>query len=350
VVVFSITAFFLGVAYFYFRPDLIFTPKTILVLDIGIFVVLFCFWRYLFSRGPMKNFKEKIVIIGMPDNLDSVMQNILASYKIVAFFLPNSPFSTKDSSHGKVVSSIDELEHIMKQEKVSLAVFTNEVYENKSLAEQLLSRLSTRAPCLHSSAFYELVTKRIPLEALSEIWFLEEVSRTESKIYIMLKRLFDLLLALVFFAITLVLFPCIAIAIRLDSTGPIFYSQQRVGRNRKVFTLYKFRTMQHGNGQEKTIWRENQKGQITRVGAFLRRFHLDELPQSMSILKGEIPFYHQRYNTQVGFTGWAAINYPPSNSIESAREKFEYDLYYIKNRSLFLDLEIILKTVRLILK
>ncbi len=367
---FAFAALFLGIAYFYFRSELTFTPKTILVLDIGIFILLFCFWRYFFSRVLMRNFKEKMIIIGMPDNLNGAMQNILGSYQVVAFFLPNNLFRAHSHASANIISHIDELERVAKQEKVTLAVFTDEVYENKALAEQLLFRLPKQITFLHYYEFYELMTKRIPLDALNEIWFLEEVSRRESKTYVMIKRLFDLLLALVFFAALLVLFPFIAIAITLDSPGPVFYSQERVGKNRKIFTLYKFRTMQHGNGQEKMIWRENKKGQITRVGTFLRRFHLDELPQSVSILKGdlsfvgprpewvpiaemfekEIPFYHQRYNTQVGFTGWAAINYPPSNSLESAKEKFEYDLYYIKNRSLFLDLEIILKTVRLILK
>jgi lipopolysaccharide/colanic/teichoic acid biosynthesis glycosyltransferase len=176
-------------------------------------------------------------------------------------------------------------------------------------------------------------------------------------------------LGLLFFAVTIVLFPFIAVAIKIDSKGSIFYKQERVGKNRKVFTVYKFRTMQEITNQDKEIWREKKENQVTRVGNFLRRFHLDELPQCISVLKGslsfvgprpewekideifqkEIPFYDLRYLEQPGFTGWAQINFKPSLSVKEAMEKFEYDLYYIKNKSLVLDVEIVLKTLRLLM-
>jgi len=166
------------------------------------------------------------------------------------------------------------------------------------------------------------------------------------------------------------LFPFIALAIKIDSPGPIFYSQNRVGKDREIFTLYKFRTLKEAPNQDKEPWREKDESQITRVGKFLRKTHLDELPQLWSILKGDlsfvgprpewvklarefekqIPFYFQRYLVRPGFTGWAQINYPPSTSVEEAKEKFQYDLYYIKNRSFLLDLKIILKTAQLLFR
>ncbi len=186
----------------------------------------------------------------------------------------------------------------------------------------------------------------------------------------MFKRLFDIIFSFLGLLISIILFPFIALAIKIDSPGPVFFCQKRVRKDRKIFTLYKFRTMRITLDQDKELWREKDPSQITRVGKILRKFYLDELPQFFNILKGdisfvgprpewlelakifekEIPFYPLRYIVRPGFTGWAQLNFPPSTSIEEAKEKFQYDLYYIKNRSFFLDLAIILKTIRIILK
>jgi len=185
-----------------------------------------------------------------------------------------------------------------------------------------------------------------------------------------LKRGLDVLFSFAGLLITAILFPFIALAIKIDSPGSVFYTQERIGKDRKNLTLYKFRTMKVSGDQDKKLWREKDPGQITRVGRILRRIHLDEFPQFWSILKGdlsfvgprpewvelakifekEIPFYSQRYLVRPGFTGWAQLNFPPSTSVEEAKEKFQYDLYYIKNRSFFLDLGIILKTIRIIFR
>jgi lipopolysaccharide/colanic/teichoic acid biosynthesis glycosyltransferase len=185
-----------------------------------------------------------------------------------------------------------------------------------------------------------------------------------------LKRSFDILFSFLGLLFSIILFPFITLAIKLDSPGSIFYFQERVGFNGKEFILYKFRSMKESPDQYKEPWRERDGKQITRVGRFLRRTHLDEIPQLWSILKGdlsfvgprpeweklaknfekEIHFYSLRYLIKPGLTGWAQLNYPASTSTEEAREKFKYDLYYIKNRNFFMDLGIILKTVRIIFR
>jgi lipopolysaccharide/colanic/teichoic acid biosynthesis glycosyltransferase len=209
--------------------------------------------------------------------------------------------------------------------------------------------------------------KKIILENIDENWFNFSSSKKRDRVYLFLKRKIDIILGLIGFIIFIIFLPFVALLIKIESRGNIIYRQERFGKDRKVFLLYKFRTMYESKDNSEKTWREKDDNNITRIGKILRRSHLDELPQAINILRGdisfvgprpewtelakkfeqEIPFYKQRYLLNPGLIGWAQINYPASRSIEEAKEKFEYDLYYIKNQSLFLDLEIILKMVRL---
>jgi len=360
-IIFLLLAGAFGVAYFYLRPQPIIAPKTILILDLSIFSFFLCGWRYVFSRIlKLQNFKEKIVLIGSLVEFKDLSSDLLNQngYEMVASFDPNSSLD------------VSKLKEIIEKEKVNSVVFALNSQRNEDLVKQIFSNLPLKLNFISFPSFYESVAKKVPLEAIDEFWFLENLSHSEKRIDEILKRGFDILFSFVGLLITAVLFPFIALAIKINSPGPVFYSQKRVGKDRKVFTLYKFRTMKEDLNRDKELWREKDPGQITRVGNFLRRIHLDEFPQFWSILKGdlsfvgprpewvelakifekEIPFYSQRYLVRPGFTGWAQLNFPPSTSVEEAKEKFQYDLYYIKNRSFFLDLGIILKTIRIIFR
>lgn len=333
-VIFCFISTFLGLAYFYLRPQLTFTPKTILILNIFIFILIFYVWRKMFDKIIVKNIKDRIVFVGSFENLPAVATALQAgNFEIL-------PPDTKENVDYVVLGK-----------------------------NALLPTIFRKAKYLSYVDFYEILYKKVSLNDFSEVLFLEKMSANESKIYFILKRGLDLFLGLLFFMVTGILFLFIALAIKIDSKGSIFYKQKRVGKNRKIFEVCKFRTMQETNNQHKEVWREKQKNQITKVGSFLRRFHLDELPQCLSILKGdlgfvgprpewieidkifekEIPFYNYRYLEKPGFTGWAQINYKPSVSVQEAKEKFEFDLYYMKNKSIVLDVEIVLKTLRLLI-
>ena len=185
-----------------------------------------------------------------------------------------------------------------------------------------------------------------------------------------LKRALDVLASLFLLILTLPTMLLVAAAIRLDSRGPIFYKQERVGRNGSVFEIYKFRTMRaDAEGRGLPQWASLRDPRITRVGSFLRVMRIDELPQVLNVLRGDmsfvgprperpffveslsrdIPFYLERHRVRPGITGWAQINYPYGASIEDAKAKLSYDLYYIKNFSLLFDLLIILSTAQAIL-
>jgi len=373
-IIFLFLAGAIGTIYFYLQPQLAIAPKRILFLDVLFFAVFLYIWRIIFIQ-ILKFFviKEKIIIIGAPSNFSELLNDSLkiGDYQVVAFYNPSSlnkslPFS-KLAQHG-IISEISKLKEIIEREGVNTISFTSDFYKDEKIIKEIFLNLPPKLNFINFTDFYETLTKKVPIEAVNELWLLENISRVERKIDEILKRGFDVIFSLLGISITLLLFPFIALAIKIDSSGPVSYTQKRVGRDGEIFTLYKFRTMKVSKNQDKELWREKDPEQITRVGKILRKFYLDELPQFLNILKGdmsfvgprpewlelveifekEIPFYSLRYIVRPGLTGWAQLNFPASTSIGEAKGKFQYDLYYIKNRSFFFDLEIILKTVRLI--
>jgi len=217
---------------------------------------------------------------------------------------------------------------------------------------------------------YEQTLGQIPVRHLGQQWFLDPFNTTSSLSYRAGKRLMDITLSVLGLAVFIVIFPFIALAIYLDSQGPIFYSQERVGKGGKVFHVLKLRSMMpNAEGQGKAVWASRADPRITRLGVFLRRTRLDEVPQLLNVLKGEmsiigprperpqfvaelqeqIPFYRTRLSVAPGLTGWAQIKYGYGSSVEDALIKLQYDLYYIKHQSLMLDLLISLRTINVIL-
>jgi exopolysaccharide biosynthesis polyprenyl glycosylphosphotransferase len=184
------------------------------------------------------------------------------------------------------------------------------------------------------------------------------------------KRLFDILASGTLLLLTLPLMLITAILIPLENRGPVFYSQERVGQGGKPFKVLKFRSMRVDAEKDgRPQWAREKDSRVTRVGSFIRKTRIDELPQILNVLKGEmsfvgprpersffveqliqqIPYYNYRHNVKPGITGWAQIRYPYGASVEDAIEKLQYDLYYVKNHSLFLDLIILFQTMQVIL-
>ncbi len=361
VILFVIFSLLIGTAYFYLQPQLQLTPRAVLILTSFTAGVFLSLWRVLFSlffRG--KKFCQKVIIVGSCKEVEEIMDKDLRhiGYQIIAVF------SKKDIIPGniKVIRSFAELEEESK--KADVAVLTPEVKEDKGFVKNIFESLPLMINYMDFSSFYEQITRKVPLYSVDELWFLENISRKRKKVNEVMKRVIEMLFAIVGLVLTVALFPFIAVVIKLNSSGPVIYSQERVGLGGKTFTLYKFRTM-----KDKEIdipWREKEEGQITSIGKVLRNTHIDELPQFFNLFKGdvsvvgprpewiktakvfekEIPFYHLRYLVRPGITGWAQLHYQASTSVEEAKEKFRYDLYYIKNRTALLDTIIFLKTLR----
>lgn len=218
--------------------------------------------------------------------------------------------------------------------------------------------------------FWEQHLHRLNLDTVDPDWMVFADGFSSSALESSIRRLMDIAISLGFLLFTLPLMLAIAVLIKLDSTGPVFYRQERVGLHGRPFTLIKFRSMRtdaEAAGAPK--WAARKDPRITRIGAFIRATRIDELPQLLNVLRGEmgfvgprperphfveelarvIPFYHERSYVKPGITGWAQVNFPYGASVEDARQKLSYDLYYVKNRSLFLDLLILVSTVRVIL-
>ncbi|MEI7620370.1 MAG: sugar transferase, partial [Candidatus Falkowbacteria bacterium] len=215
--------------------------------------------------------------------------------------------------------------------------------------------------------FYEKITGRVPLEIIGQSWFLENLDLADKKIFEFIKRSFDLLLAIILLIVSGIFWPFIVLAIKFSSPGPVFFSQYRMGKNNIPFKMYKFRTMRTDNNNY-ALTVENDK-RITGVGKVMRKTRLDEIPQLINIIKGEmsfigprperpefiaelkenIPFFDIRTLVKPGISGWDQISGEyHSASIADTVKKLQHDLFYIKNRSLFLDITIILKTIKTI--
>lgn len=349
--IFIFLAVVFGSLYFYFQPALSIAPRIILILEIIIFSVMFWFWRifydWLFRKTAQR---ERIIILGDSSEVKDLLfylKNSLSSYKVVGVY-------------DKEGEDSQEFKEVINREKVKKIVVSNGLQSLRKIP--FFSKIEIES----FAHFSEDTTGKVILSALNDARFLEDFYKEDKKSYVILKRIFDILFSLIGILVLAILFPFIAIAIKIGSRGPIIFSQKRVGKKEKIFDSYKFRSMFSSDREDMELWREKNKKEVTRIGRILRFTHIDELPQFFNILKGdmtligprpewkkleeiykkEIPFYFLRYQVKPGFTGWAQINFFPSRSVEEAQIKFQYDLYYIKHRSFLVDIIILLKSLR----
>ncbi len=217
--------------------------------------------------------------------------------------------------------------------------------------------------------FYERTIGRVLVDSLQPEWFVFSSGFANGRRKRIVKRAFDIFIAGVLLIPALPLMGLIAIAIYLENEGPILFSQDRVGLNNDLFRIYKFRSMRPRTSVGASQWVSEETNRITRLGSILRTFRLDELPQLFNILKGdmsvvgprpeqpyfcdllahEIPYYRQRHTVPPGLTGWAQVRYHYGASVEESRRKLEYDLFYVKHLSLWLDLAVLIETVKVVL-
>lgn len=241
------------------------------------------------------------------------------------------------------------------------------------LDEKILHRLGVinfeEIPVFTTETFYEAYWKRVPIDLISLSWPLEsEFNLVQHSVYVAVKRLLDILTALAILVIAAPFLLLTSLLILLMDGRPVFYFQPRKGVHQKVFTLFKFRTMKMGSDKGDGYTREGD-ARITPLGSFLRKTRLDEFPQLWNVLRGDmsiigpraewtrlvegyekqIPHYHFRHLVRPGITGWAQVNYPYGANLQDTQQKLSYDLYYIRNFSLFLDAEVLLKTLYVIL-
>ena len=263
---------------------------------------------------------------------------------------------------------LDRLDKIAIREQVRCIVVTMSEQRGDLPMEQLVACRFKGVRIENGVGFFERLTKKIPLEGLKPSYFVFQGGfRWPSDTA---KRSLDVLLALLALAMTAPLFVVLPLLIKLSSPGPVFYRQHRLGRHGRPFSILKFRSMRHDAEMPgRAMWAQAEDPRVTPVGRFMRQYRLDELPQLLNVLRGEmsmvgprperpefikrlsrqIPFYAYRLQVKPGITGWAQVRFRYGATIQDAAEKLQYDLYYIKHMSLWLDGLIALKTIRTVL-
>ncbi|MFC4349704.1 TIGR03013 family XrtA/PEP-CTERM system glycosyltransferase [Kordiimonas lipolytica] len=348
--------------------------RSIMVLAIMTSSIALMTSRGIFMKFGSPHFLGKrVLLLGAGETAENLLQytekaresgiNIV---KTVA--LPGERVQVKDAVELEDISRLDQFVH---DNHIEMIIVTRDNVQTALPLEALIASKLSGVEVKDRLACYEQIRGYVDVGSVSAEWIIfSEGFRGATGLEGAAKRMLDLTVSLVFGLLVSPLLLAAAIAIKITSRGPVFYLQERVGLNGKRFRLVKLRSMrvdaeQAGGPQ----WAEEKDPRITPIGNFLRRSRLDEMPQLWNVFKGDmsfvgprperpffveqldkqIPFFRERHCVKPGMTGWAQIRYPYGASVEDARRKLEYDLYYIKNYSLFLDLLIIIQTIRVIL-
>ncbi|OKH22397.1 exopolysaccharide biosynthesis polyprenyl glycosylphosphotransferase [Hydrococcus rivularis NIES-593] len=349
------------------------TGRGILLLGI----VFFAIWAVISRFAVVRWLQQKIeqsrwLVIGTREEA-AQLECEYRAFSPKTEFVFWSDRSEKPVAKGNLalsVRSTDKLAILCQQQWSGVLIAQDKEPLSDATVRQLMAMRLRGIYVYELSAFYEQFWGRIPPVLIKEDWFAFAAgfSLLHSRINVKLKRLLDVVIAGVLLIVMLPAMLLVALAIAIDSPGPIFYSQVRTGLNRQKFKVHKFRSMYRDAEKMGVQWASTKDSRITRVGGWLRVMRIDELPQLWNVLKGEmsligprperpefdrqlrqeIPYYDLRYLVKPGITGWAQVNYPYGASVEDAYQKVAYDLYYLKNYSLLLDVMIILKTLRVV--
>jgi exopolysaccharide biosynthesis polyprenyl glycosylphosphotransferase len=341
-------------AFFYLIPYFGIAPKTILFIYLIISFILIYSWRiyshYFFGTKR----KVSALIVGSGEEMKELEKEVNENSRSGLSFI-----SSIDLDKVSGIDFADEIVNRIYSENISVVAIDLMDERVEPILPHLYNLIFSKIRFIDMYKIYEDVFDRIPLSLVRYNWFLENISLTPRVIYDILKRLSDVLCSIILGIFFIISFPFVAIAIKMEDGGPIFFTHERVGKNNKIIRIIKFRSM-HVEEKEK----------IMKVGSFLRKTRIDELPQFWNLLVGdlslvgprpempglvaiyekELPYYNVRHLIKPGFSGWAQIwqENPPKYGVDfnNTKVKLSYDLYYVKNRSIMLDIKIALKTIK----
>jgi len=364
--------FALALLYF-LAPVLSFGRGVTLAASPFIFVLLLS-WRLsvsvtnLLARGD-----ERVLVLGTGEAGISLVRHIIGhpeyNIKVVGFLDEQGQNIGKSLVNPCIVGAAADLEDIVAQHKVDRVVLSLKDRRGSTPVRELLNLklAGIRVEEVHNC--FERISGRIPLEHLSPSWLILSDGFRKSRISLAAKRFADIIVSSALLVLVSPLLPLIAIAIYLESGGPIFFRQTRVGHRGLEFELLKFRSMVQDAEKHGPQWATKQDSRVTRVGRFLRKTRLDELPQLINIFRGDmsvvgprperkyfcemlaekIPYFNLRHSIRPGLTGWAQVRFKYSASLDDAKGKLELDLFYLKNLSLLVDLAILFETVKVVI-
>lgn len=355
---------------FYLVPFFGITPRRNLFLLLIIFTIIETIWRRAANRTLAAQHAMHGVVLGDSETARELSQFIAErphmGYRITIW-------STTDSLLDRF-GHRGSMEQFLREHDIDFFVVPLHIKDDPNLKKAISAMLAAGVRMVDLVQFHETIMRKVPVQEVDESWLLEHMG-DQHRFYDNLKRAAETASAITLLVLLSPLLICIGALVALTSRGPIFIRQTRVGKIGREFTLYKFRSMiaLAPDGQAElhgARWSGHDDPRITPFGKILRLSHLDELPQLVNILKGElsfvgprperpeivkdlrpqVPFYEVRHLVKPGVTGWAQVNYPSDKTIDDVKEKLQYDLYYLKNRSFILDLAIVIRTLKTIFK
>ena len=331
-------------------------------------------WR-LAWLGPWSSFRAGRVtlVLGVGRIAEAIAKlegSSARPFRIAGFVDDDPDAAAKLPSGHRLLGGADELLRIVNEVRPDLIVVAQSDRRGAFPAAALLECRLQGISVEEWPAFYEKVTGKILVSDMRPSWLIFSDGFVKTRPAIIIKRAIDMILSLAGMVLASPLIALTALAVRLESTGPVLFRQTRVGQFGRSFAIFKFRSMRaDAEGLTGPVWAEKDDPRVTRIGRFLRRSRLDELPQLYNVLIGDmsfigprperpefieelerrIPFYRARLSVKPGVTGWAQVRYTYGGSVEETLEKLQYDLYYVKNLSLFLDLLILISTVQVVI-
>jgi sugar transferase (PEP-CTERM system associated) len=359
----------------YFLVPSMMIGNGIFVSALFVFLVAILGWRLAFNHvtGSLK-LEERVLFVGTGDAARKVARQILDqhdfAYRIIGFIDDDPARDGERIVNPAVVGTPADIDRLVAQHHVDRIVVGLSDRRGKLPIEGLLRAKMAGVRVEDATTTYERVTGKILIDDLRPSWLIFSEGFRVSRVTRLMKRTIDLTLSLVMAIVALPLMILTALMVWLDDGTPVLYQQERVGENGSTFVLSKFRSMRKDAEKGgRPIWAKDGDDRVTRVGGFIRKTRLDELPQLWNVVRGDmsfvgprperpffveqlshaIPFYQQRHAVKPGLTGWAQVKYRYGSSLEDAMEKLRYDLYYIKHLSVFFDLTIVFDTVKVVL-
>ncbi len=359
---------------YYMIPPLLIGRGTS-IYSVGLVLVALLCWKLLihYLTGH-PDIGEKILVVGSGqvaiDTAEGVLKRRDAGYRIIGFATANPEEVKEKLPEVKILGTTEDLENIVKTNDIDRIVIAIRDRRGRFPVKTLLQMsLAGNVSIEECTSFYERVTGQVHLDMLRPSWLIFAGRGRDNRIKSVFRETIHRILGLIGLIVSLPISIITAILIKLESRGPVFYRQERVGKNGKPFNVIKFRSMRTDAEKDGPVWATTDDDRTTRVGKIIRKIRVDEVPQFWNIIKGEmmfvgprperpnfvalladeIDFYEHRHLTAPGLTGWAQIKYPYGASVEDARQKLQYDLYYIKNQTLALDFVIVLETVKTVL-
>ena len=323
--------------------------------------------NFLFPR------QQRVLVVGTGPLGISLVREILhrpeLHLKVVGFLDEHGENIGKSLVNPGIIGAAKDLEEITAREKIDHIVLSLKERRGQTPLRELLRLKFAGVTVEDAHSMSEQIDGKIRLEHLSPSWMILSEGFHKSSLLLVAKRILDILVSLVLLLLTLPIMGIVALAIWLESGSPVLFRQERIGLGGRPFEILKFRSMNHDAEEHGPKWAADGDQRVTRVGRVIRKLRLDELPQAVNVLRGEMsfvgprperaifcrmlesetPFYALRYSVRPGITGWAQVKYQYGGSIEEAKTKLEYDLFYIKHLSLTLDLAILFETAKVVL-